>query len=59
MLIYFPETIEVFRNEILLAWQEDLNVEVILISSEIMNSEIRITSANTCLRLSLFPFSQI
>ena len=33
-------TIEVFRNEILLACQKDLNAEVILF----LNSEIRITS---------------
>ena len=36
---------EVFRNEILLAWQKSLNVEVILIS-EFMNSEVNITSNN-------------
>ena len=43
------DTTEVFRNEILPAWQKGLNGEVILISefiliSEITNSEKRITS---------------
>ena len=42
-LISSLETLEVFRNEILAAWQKDLNVETILIS-ESMNSEIRIIS---------------
>ena len=36
-------SLEVFRNEILTTWQKNLYVEVILIS-ELMNSEIRITS---------------
>ena len=38
------QTIEVFRNKILTAWQKKLNVEVILISESI-NSEIRTTSS--------------
>ena len=46
-LLYMFRTIEVFRNEILAAWQEGLNIEMILIS-EFMNSEIRITSNNFC-----------
>ena len=37
--------LEVFLNEILAAWLKGLNVEVILIS-EFMNSEIRISSKN-------------
>ena len=54
------EWIEVFRNEILAACQlfRLANVEMILIT-EFMNSEIRITCAKNCLRWSIFLNSWI
>ena len=41
------QTLEVFRNEVLAAWQKDLNVEMILIP-EFVNSEMKITSTKIC-----------
>ena len=41
------ETVEVYRNDILSAWQKKNNVEAILIS-ESLNSKIRITSSLFC-----------